>query len=148
MGRNATVSIYFDDGSAGITLEMNNNTLSFEKVYSKSGYYNITGNVMNENSTSKVQILPSVIFKLKCSERVQVGEAVNCSIIAVMSYPNVSILVDFDDGEERIMVLEKGDIEMKKIFATEGVYSIKAFSIDKYLNKTAHNATVIVIGGI
>jgi hypothetical protein len=152
MGRNATVLIRFDDGGADITFLINNNTLSFQKTYKKSGDYKITGSVLAMNLTKtyksiNLPVLPSVIFKLKCNDIVQVGEVVNCSIIDVMANANLSILVDFGDGEQRVLYLANSDLTVQKVYATEGHYAIRAESVDKYLNKTTHNATIKIIGG-
>ena len=152
MGRNATVLITFDDGGGDLTFLINNNTFSFQKMYEKSGNYKITGSVLAMGLTKRSEsinlpVLPSVVFKLICNDYVQVGEVVNCSIIDVMSNANVNMLVDFGDGEQRLLYLANSDLTVHKVYAAGGHYAIRAESVDKYFNKTSHNATIKVIGG-
>ena len=150
MGRNATIVISFDDGSASLKLLINNSTISFEKMYKRSGNYKtiVLLLVKSLSVSSTVAILPSQIFKLKCDDYVQVGEVVNCSIIVVMSNANVNIFVDFGDGEQRLLYLANSDIALQKIYAQEANFTIIVQTIDKYFNKTMDNQTVQVKGGI
>jgi hypothetical protein len=153
MGKNAKVAIDFDDGRDNVTITMNNNTLSLEKAFTKSGNYTILAGVLVNNqmitsSTAVVTMLPTVVFKLKCDAYVQVGDLLNCLIIDVTSNANVNILVDFGDGEERLLYLANSDIPLQKVYAEEANFTIIVESIDKYLNKTRDNQTVQVVGGI
>lgn len=152
MGLNRTVLIRFYDGSPDLTLTMNNNTFVLAKMYQKTGVYKILAGFMindtlSTSNTTYVTVLPSILFKLKCGSYAQVGDLLNCSIIDVFSYANLSIVVDFGDGEQRLFYLENSDIPFQKAYATEGFYTIRAESVDKYLNKTMLNVTVQVVGG-
>ena len=149
MGRNATGLVEFDDGAPSLTFQMNNNTISFLKVYNKSGYYQIKATIVEKSisSTFMANIIASAIFDLKCDSTGNLGEYVSCIIIDIMSNANVGLLIDFGDGEQRMLYLVNDDIKVEKIFATEGNYTIKAQSIDKYLNKQSLNATIQITGG-
>ena len=149
MGRNATGLVEFDNGAPSLTFQMNNNTISFLKNYNKSGYYQIKATIVEKSisNTFTANIIASAIFDLKCDSTGNLGGYVSCIIIDIMSNANVGVLIDFGDGEQRMLYLVNDDIKIEKIYATEGNFTIRAHSIDKYLNKQSLNATIQITGG-
>lgn len=143
-----TVSIDYGDGTQNDSFIMNDNTILLNKSYAKSGVYKIRPKIVGHlvNLSFEIKIQPFEIFRLQCDLAGQTGEYVNCLIIDVMSNANVGILIDFGDGEQRLLYLVNADIPMQKIYATSGSMVIVAKSIDKYLNYEIKNATVEITG--
>ena len=147
-----TVLVDYGDQTQDDSFLMNDNTILLNKSYAKSGVYKIrtwiVGNLLNLKYKYQIDIQPFEIFRLQCDLAGQTGEYVNCLIIDVMSNANVGILIDFGDGEQRLLYLVNADIPMQKIYATSGSMVIVAKSIDKYLNYEIKNATVEITGSI
>ena len=143
-----TVLVDYGDGTQNDSFLMSNNTITLNKSYAKSGVYTIWITIVNHfmNLKYQIDIQPFEIFRLQCDLVGHTGEYVNCLIIDVMSNANVGILIDFGDGEQRLLYLVNADIPMQKIYATSGSMVIVAKSIDKYLNYEIKNATVEITG--
>ena len=143
-----TVSVDYGDGTQNDSFLMNDNAITLNKSYAKSGVYTFRPKIVGHlvNLSFEINVQPLEIFRLQCDLVGQTGEYVNCLIIDVMSNANVGILIDFGDGEQRLLYLVNADIPVQKIYATSGSMVIVAKSIDKYLNNEIKNATVEITG--
>ena len=148
MGRTVELFIQADDSPEIYPFIVNNKTFSIYKNYSKSGRYSINGSIPSFNFTNSrsFNVYANTIFNLECPSSVFTGETFTCVITQVLTDYKANIVVDFGDGENRLLTFDNKNLEVNKKFTSKGAYLISIETVDKYMLKFKKNTTVLVTG--